>query len=214
MQESKTLLFRGPVRACVRLGALAAGAFLFLHGVSSWAQAPGSGAKGAAPGASAHDGQHDFDFLLGSWKIHLKRMVHPLSGSHEWVEFDGTVVCKPVWGGKGEVEEFNVDAPEKKIHILGLALRLYNPTSHQWSIYWANAAKGAVDGPPEVGEFKDGHGEFYGQEEINGRVIFTRYAWSRINTSTPHFEQAYSDDGGRTWEVNWITEQTKVKAEP
>jgi len=180
----------------------------------SWAQGPGSAAKGAVPAAPAHDGQHDFDFLLGSWKIHLKRMVHPLSGSQEWVEFDGTVVCRKVWDGKAEIEEFSVDAPEKKIHILGLALRLYNPASHQWSIYWANAAKGAIGGPPVVGEFKDGHGEFYDQEEIDGRVIFTRYAWSRTNTPTPHFEQAYSDDGGHTWEVNWITDQTKVNGSP
>ena len=214
MQKSKMSRCPGPARACTRLGALAAGAFLFLHGASSWAQAPGSAAKGAAPAAPPHDGQHDFDFLLGSWKIHLKRMVQPLSGSHEWVEFDGTVVCKKIWDGKGEIEEFSVDAPEKKIHILGLALRLYNPASHQWSIYWANAAKGAIGGPPVVGEFKDGHGEFYDQEEINGRVIFTRYAWSRINTPTPHFEQAYSDDGGQTWEVNWITDQTKAKVDP
>jgi hypothetical protein len=212
MQKSKESRCPGQARACIRLGALAAGAFLFWHGGTSWAQAPGSAAKGAAP--SAHDGQHDFDFLLGSWKIHLKRMVHPLSGSHEWVEFDGTVVCKKVWDGKGEIEEFSVDAPEKNIHILGLALRLYNPASHQWSIYWANAAKGAIGGPPVVGEFKDGHGEFYDQEEFNGRVIFTRYSWSRINTPTPHFEQAYSDDGGKTWEVNWITDQTKAQVDP
>jgi hypothetical protein len=214
MQSSKMSHYPGRARALLRLGALMAAAFLFLYGGAGWAQAPGSGVKGAPPAAPAHDGQHDFDFLLGSWKIHLKRMVHPLSGAHEWVEFDGTVVCKPVWGGKGEVEEFSVDAPEKKIHILGLALRLYNPSSHQWSIYWANAAKGAIGGPPVVGEFKGGHGEFYDQEEIDGRVIFTRYAWSRIDTPTPHFEQAYSDDGGRTWEVNWITEQTKVNPQP
>ncbi|HTD75842.1 MAG TPA: hypothetical protein VK652_20105 [Steroidobacteraceae bacterium] len=214
MQKSKVSRCPGQARACIRLGALAAGAFLLWHGGTSWAKAPGSAAKGAAPAASAHDGQHDFDFLLGSWKIHLKRMVHPLSGSQEWVEFDGTVVCKKVWDGKGEIEEFSVDAPEKNIHILGLALRLYNPASHQWSIYWANAAKGAIGGPPVVGEFKDGHGEFYDQEEFNGRVIFTRYSWSRINTPTPHFEQAYSDDGGKTWEVNWITDQTKAKVDP
>jgi hypothetical protein len=214
MQKSNVSRCPYPLMARPRLGVLAAGAFLFFHGGTSWAQAPGSAARGAAPPAPVHDGQHDFDFLLGSWKIHLKRMVHPLSGSHEWVEFDGTVVCKKVWDGKGEIEEFSVDAPEKNIHILGLALRLYNPASHQWSIYWANAAKGSIGGPPVVGEFKDGHGEFYDQEEINGRVIFTRYAWSRINTPTPHFEQAYSDDGGQTWEVNWITDQIKAKAEP
>jgi hypothetical protein len=156
-------------------------------------------------------GARDFDFLVGSWNIHLKRMVKPLSGSQQWVEFDGTVICTPVWDGKGEIEEFKVDAKQQNIHILGLALRLYNPASHQWSIYWANAAKGSIGGPPVLGEFKDGHGEFYDQEEFNGRMVFTRYAWSRIDTASPHFEQAYSDDGGKTWEVNWITDQTKMK---
>jgi hypothetical protein len=210
MQESNELRRRSPARVSVRLGALAAGAFLFSHGAATDAQAAEPPATSAQKSPHAHDGQHDFDFLLGSWKIHLKRLVHPLTGSHEWVEFDGTVVCKTVWDGRAELEEFKVDNPQKQIHILGLALRLYNPASHQWSIYWANAAKGSIGGPPVVGEFKDGHGEFYNQEEFNGRAILTRYAWSGVTTSTPHFEQAYSDDGGKTWETNWITDQTKV----
>jgi hypothetical protein len=211
MQKSKESRYPYPIRVCVRFGALAAGAFLFSHGGASWAQTPGTAPASAQQGALQHDGQHDFDFLVGSWKIHLKQLKRPLTGSHDWVEFDGTVVCKKVWDGKAEIEEFSVDSAETNTHILGLALRLYNPASHQWNIYWANAAKGSIGGPPVVGEFKDGHGEFYDQEEINGRVIFTRYAWSKINTASPHFEQAYSDDGGKTWEVNWITEQTKVK---
>jgi hypothetical protein len=80
------------------------------------------------------DGQHDFDWAVGSWRIHLKRLLHPLTASNQWVEFDGTVVCQKIWDGRAEVEEFNVDSPEKGIHIQGLALRLYNPQSRQWSI--------------------------------------------------------------------------------
>ena len=211
MQKSNTPRFPLPTRLLARYGALAAGAFLFFHGGLTWVQAAGSAPKSPQQGVAQHDGQHDFDFLVGAWKIHLKQLKRPLTGSNEWVEFDGTVVCKKVWDGKAEIEEFSVDSQETNTHILGLALRLYNPASHQWSIYWANAAKGSIGGPPVVGEFKDGSGEFYDQEEINGRVIFTRYAWSKVNSSSPHFEQAYSDDGGKTWEVNWITEQTKVK---
>jgi hypothetical protein len=161
--------------------------------------------------ALQHDGQHDFDFLLGSWKIHLKKLLHPLSGSAEWVEFDGTVVCRKVWDGRAELEEFNVESPEQHIHIQGLALRLYNPESHQWSIYWGNSAKGSLDFPPMIGEFKDGRGEFYDQELVNGRAIFVRYAWTNVTSNAPHFEQSYSTDGGKTWEVNWITEQSKEK---
>ncbi|HKD54387.1 MAG TPA: hypothetical protein VKB72_09195 [Steroidobacteraceae bacterium] len=164
-----------------------------------------------APPAAAHDGQRDFDFLLGSWKIHLKRRLRPLTGSNEWVEFDGTVVCRSIWKGLAEVEEFNVDSPEKKIFIQGLAVRLYNPKTHEWSIYWANRKNGVFDAAPQIGHFSNGHGEFYGQGTTeDGRPVYVRFAWSNITSSAPHFEQAFSADGGRTWEVNWITEQTRV----
>src|SRR5262250_823386 len=170
-------------------------------------------ADGAATTVSAapHDGQHDFDFLIGSWKIHLKRRIRPLSGSNEWVEFDGTVVCRTIWNGLTEVEEFNVDSPEKKIFIQGLAVRLYNPKTHEWSIYWANRKNGVFDAAPQIGHFSNGHGEFYGQDTTeDGRPVYVRFAWSNITSSAPPFEQAFSADGGRTWEVNWITEQTRV----
>jgi hypothetical protein len=161
------------------------------------------------------DGQHDFDFLLGSWKIHLKRMVKPLTGSKEWVEFDGTVVCRKVWDGRANIDEFEVNSPEKHVHIQGLTLRLYNPESHQWSLYWANAAKGSMGLPPTVGQFSGGpgelRGEFYDQEDYEGRAIFVRYLWSDITANSAHFEQAFSTDGGRTWETNWITDQTRDK---
>ena len=157
-----------------------------------------------------HDGQHDFDFLVGSWKIHLKRLLHPLTGSKEWVEFDGTVVCRKVWDGRAELEEFNVDSPQQHIEIHGMALRLYNPKAHQWRIYWANADKGMLDDPPVVGEFNNGRGEFYDQENLNGRAILVRFVITRVNPDECHFEQAFSDDGGKTWEVNWIATDTRV----
>jgi hypothetical protein len=96
------------------------------------------------------DGQHDFDFLVGSWKFHLKRLKRRLAGSTEWVEFDGTTVCRKLLDGRAEVEEMNVESADKLIHIQGLALRLYNPESHQWSIYWANAADGVLEQNPMV----------------------------------------------------------------
>lgn len=164
--------------------------------------------------AALHDGQHDFDFLLGSWKIHLKKRLHPLTASNEWVEFDGTVVCRTIWNGLAEVEEFNVDSPEKNIFIQGLAVRLYNPKTHQWSIYWANRKNGVFDAAPQIGQFQNGRGEFYGQDTLDGKAIYVRFTWSNITSPAPHFEQAYSEDGGRTWEVNWITEQTRSDGAP
>jgi len=173
------------------------------------AQTNSTGTQAPAIKASGdHDGQHDFDFELGSWKIRLKRLLHPLTGSNSWVEFDGTSVTRKVWDGRSQIEEFEVDSPTG--HIEGLTLRLYNPQTHQWSLYWANAKDGTMGGPPNVGEFKNGRGEFFCQDTFNGRAIFIRYLWSDITPTSAHFEQSFSTDGGKTWEVNWITDQTRV----
>jgi hypothetical protein len=164
-----------------------------------------------AQGAAAHDGQHDFDYLIGSWKIHLKKLVNPLTGSRQSIEFDGKVECHKIWDGRGELEQFDVDSPEKHIVIHGLAIRLYNPKTHQWHIYWADANRGMIDWPPVEGHFTNGRGEFYDEEDHDGKPILVRYVWTRTDTSSPHFEQSYSDDWGKTWEVNWITDQTKER---
>jgi hypothetical protein len=157
------------------------------------------------------DGQHDFDFEVGSWKIHLKRRLHPLTGSNTWVDFDGTSVTRKLWGGRADIEEFETDGAGG--HIEGLTLRTYNPQSHQWSLYWANSKDGLIV-PAQVGEFKNGRGEFYGQDTLNGKLIYIRFIWSKTDSSMPHFEQSFSDDGGKTWEVNWITDQTRVDEAP
>ena len=165
------------------------------------------------PAPAERDGQHDFDFELGTWKIHLKKLVHPLTGSKTWVEFDGTSVTRKVWGGRADLEEFETDSPVGG-HIEGLTLRLYDPKTHQWNLYWATSKSGTI-GPPTIGEFKDGRGEFYDTEPSgpNGRAILVRFIWSKTDTDSPHFEQSFSDDGGKTWEVNWITDQTRVNDE-
>ena len=160
--------------------------------------------------AHARDGQRDFDFEIGSWKIHLSRLKDRLAGSKEWVQFDGTSVTRKVWGGRSNLEEFETDSPTG--HIEGLTLRVYNPQTHQWSIYWANS-KGSDLGQlmiPMVGEFKNGRGEFYDQETWKGRSVYVRFIWSKVTPNSAHFEQAYSADGGKTCEVNWITDQTRV----
>jgi hypothetical protein len=159
------------------------------------------------------DGQHDFDFESGTWKIHLKRLVHPLTGSTTWVEFDGTSVTRKVWDGRADLEEFETDSSAGG-HIEGMTLRLYDPQTHQWSLYWATSKSGTM-GPPTIGEFKDGRGEFYDTEPSgpNGKSILVRFIWSKTNSNSPHFEQSFSEDGGKTWEVNWITDQTRVNDE-
>jgi hypothetical protein len=163
----------------------------------------------AQPGAAAErDGQHDFDFEIGTWKTHLRRLVHPLTGSSHWVELQGTSVVRKIWEGRANLVELEVDGPEG--HIEGLSLRLYNPQSHQWSLNYANRAAGTF-GQPTVGEFKNGRGEFFDQEIYNGRMILVRNVWSDITPDSCRFEQAFSDDGGKTWEVNWIAVDTRVK---
>jgi hypothetical protein len=157
--------------------------------------------------SSERDGQHDFDFEIGTWKAHLKRLVNPLTGSDTWVEFEGTVVCRKIWGGKGNLDEFEADDPRG--HIQGITLRLYNPETHKWRLYWANSKDGII-GTPQIGEFKDGRGEFFDKDEFNGKPILVRYVWSDITPNSAHFEQSFSDDGGKTWEVNWISEDTRV----
>ena len=173
------------------------------------AQSSSEASKTSPQQAPARDGQHDFDFELGSWKIHLKRLVHPLTGSTTWVEFDGTSVTRKVWDGRSQIEEFETDSATGG-HIEGLTLRLYNPKSHQWSLYWANAKDGTLV-IPQIGQFiKNGYGEFYAQDTFEGKSIFVRFIWSKTDTDIPHFEQSFSEDGGKTWEVNWITDQTRV----
>jgi hypothetical protein len=154
------------------------------------------------------DGQHDFDFHIGTWKTHLKRRLHPLTGSNTWVEYDGTTVVRKVWDGRANLVELKADGPA--VHFEGLSLRLYNPTSHQWSLNFANSNVGTLS-QPTIGEFKNGRGEFYNQEPFNGRAILVRFVISDITSNSCRFEQSFSDDGGKTWEVNWIAIDTRVK---
>jgi hypothetical protein len=163
--------------------------------------------KSVQPTAAQTDGQHDFDFELGSWKIHLKRLASRLTGSTTWVEFDGTSVTRRVWDGRSQIEEFETDSAAAG-HIEGLTLRTYNPQTHQWSLYWANSKDGIL-APPQIGQYKNGRGEFYAQDTLNGKLIFVRFIWSNTATNVPHFEQSFTEDGGKTWEVNWITDQAR-----
>jgi hypothetical protein len=167
--------------------------------------APGTGIQRPATG---RDGQHDFDFEIGTWKTRLRRLLNPLTGSTTWVEYEGTSVVRKVWGGRANLVELVADGPAG--HFEGLSLRLYNPQSRQWSLNFANA-NGGVMAQPTIGEFKNGRGEFFNQETLNGRAVLVRFLISDITPNSCRFEQAFSDDGGKTWEVNWIATDTRVK---
>ena len=192
--------------------------FYFLLFCLSVAFQPLNGAAQENPASNAsqpsrRDGQHDFDFEIGTWKTHLKlssRLGHPFTGPDTWSEYEGTSVVRKIWNGRANMVELEVDGPTG--HLEGLNLRLYNPESHQWSLNFANRKGGTVS-VPTVGEFSNGRGEFYDQEPINGRIMLVRNVWSDITPNSCHFEQAFSDDGGKTWEVNWVATDTRVTDE-
>jgi hypothetical protein len=184
-------------------------AFVLNGWIFSFAQATQAPTQvGSQQAAKERDGQHDFDFEIGTWKTHLKRLQHPLTGSTTWVEYDGTTVVRKVWDGRANLVELVADGPAG--HFEGLNLRLYNPQSRQWSLNFSNS-KGGTLSQPTIGEFKNGRGEFYNQETLNDRAILVRFVISDITPNSCRFEQAFSDDGGKTWEVNWVATDTRVK---
>jgi hypothetical protein len=161
----------------------------------------------AQQAAAPHDPQHDFDFEIGTWHTHLKRLQHPLTGSTTWIEYDGSSTVRKIWNGRANIVELEVDSPTG--HIEGLSLRLYNPQSHQWSLNFANSAQGTMS-IPTTGEFKNGRGEFYDQEPFNNRTILVRNVFEDITANSYRFEQSFSGDDGKTWEVNWIAVDTRI----
>jgi len=152
------------------------------------------------------DGSHDFDFLIGNWKAHVRRRPDRLNNSKVWVEYDGISSHKKILDSNANFEEFEVTSTDKKLHIKAQTLRLYNPTSHQWSIYLVDVDNGTLGLPPVVGQFTGNRGEFFDQEDFKGRAILVRYVWLNISPTSARMEQSFSPDGGKTWEVNWICE--------
>ena len=157
--------------------------------------------------SAERDGQHDFDWDIGTWKVHMRRLLHPLTGSTTWVEYNGTDVVRKVWDGHANLGEVEVDGPAGHLELL--TLRLYNPQAHQWSINITNSTTGTLS-PPAIGEFNNGRGDFIDQEPFNGRTILVRFGVSDITPNSCRFDQAFSADGGKTWEVNLIVTEKLV----
>jgi hypothetical protein len=154
-----------------------------------------------------HAGSRDFDFLVGRWRIHNRRLRERLKGSADWEEFEGRLEARTVLGGLGNFDEVVMEHASGRVH--GLTLRLYNPQSRQWSLYWSSSLDGTLY-TPMIGEFADGRGVFYSQEPFEGRAIFSRFIWSEITPASCRWEQAFSTDGGATWETNWIMEFARL----
>jgi hypothetical protein len=159
--------------------------------------------------AAPYDGQHDFDWEIGIWDTQLKRLREPLSGKSEWVEYAGTSVVKAIMGGRANLVELDVRGSSGG--ITGVSLRLYQPASGQWTLHFANLANGLMTDPMQ-GSFKDGQGTFYGKDTVHGRAVLVRFLILPMRAGQWRFEQAYSADGGKRWETNWIAIDIRRKA--
>jgi hypothetical protein len=177
----------------------------------SSAEPANAGANASPAPSGLRDGQHDFDFNIGVWKTHLRRLLHPLTGSTDWVDLDGTVSVQKIWNGRAQFEEIEANGQTGRFE--GVTLFLYDPAAHQWRQYFANSSVGVLD-QPVIGEFKDGRGEFFDQESFNGRAIFVRMIWSDITADSHRLEQSFSNDGGQTWEPNFIATMTREQETP
>ncbi|HMF59411.1 MAG TPA: hypothetical protein VK595_03525 [Vicinamibacterales bacterium] len=191
------------VPACALAGALV---FLALP-IQGWHQIE-SGAAKTGRQAAQRDVQHDFDFEFGSWKVHIRRLVKPLTGSNTWVDLEGTSIVRKVWDGRANQGELQVQNATTQLE--GLSLRLYNPQSRQWNIYWATSKDGSL-GTAMIGQFTNGRGEFFNQELFQGQAVYVRFIFSDITPVSFRLEQSFSADGGTTWEPNWIAMFTRPR---
>lgn len=181
--------------------ALAFAAVLLVHPSASLAQSPPPAA------AQARDGSGDFDWEIGSWTTHLRYLPEPLTGSNRWVEYRGTSEVRGLLAGRANIVELSVEGPAGKIE--GLSLRLYNPKARQWTLNFAGVGNGLLT-PPVTGEFdQNRRGTFYGLDTVSGRSVLVRFVISDVTPNSARFEQAYSADGGATWETNWIAVDTR-----
>jgi hypothetical protein len=150
----------------------------------------------------------DFDFWMGGWQVRNRRLRKRLAGSGDWEEFSAEVEARPILGGLGNEDVFRTDHDGG---FVGMSFRFFDPTTRQWSIYWADSRRPGLLDPPLLGSFTGDVGVFHGDDTFEGRPIRVRFVWSGVTTPTPRWEQAFSEDGGETWETNWEMEFRRVE---
>jgi len=155
------------------------------------------------------DHVHDFDFLIGKWRVHHRRLKDRLAGSHDWVEFDGTCELWTTMDGQGNVDDNYIGLPDGPYRAV--SFRDYDAGAQTWAIWWLDGRRPHCIEPPVFGNFKDGVGTFVGEDTFKGTPIKVRFIWSRIAADSAHWEQAFSADGGKTWETNWRMDFTRVQ---
>ena len=172
------------------------------------AQAAQDSGKRSASAVDEVPGLHDFDFLIGQWRSHHRKLKQRLTHSRDWLEFDGTLVMHTLMGGYANVDD-NTFAISGAPYS-GVGLRSFDAKTRQWSIWWLDS-RTPMDplDPPVRGTFHDGVGTFYAEDKWKGTPVRVRFEWSRITANSCHWEQAYSTDGGKTWEINWVMDFTR-----
>jgi hypothetical protein len=174
-------------------------------GTASSEQASAAPARPAA--VPARDGQRDFDFEIGTWTTKVRVLRNPLSGQPPaWAEYEGTSLVRTLLDGRANFVELSVEGPSGKIE--GGSLRLYNPQSRRWSLNFASLRNGMLTAPVYGAFDGRGQGLFYGQDMMDGRAILVRFIITQVSRREAHFDQAYSADGGETWETNWVAVDT------
>jgi hypothetical protein len=159
---------------------------------------------------SAVPGLHDFDFLVGQWQAHHRKLRQRLANNHEWIEFEGTLFNQPLMGGYSNVDDTVLSVPGAPYR--GVALRSFDPRTQQWSIWWLDSRTPSEPlDPPMIGRFHNGVGTFYGDDTVKGKRVRARFIWSNITPTSGHWEQADSPDEGKTWETNWVQDITRVR---
>lgn len=159
------------------------------------------------PAPTARDGQHDFDFNLGTWRTHIRRLIHPQTGDTTSVQVEGTVTVRPVWGGRAQLEEIETNGPSGRWQ--GATLFLYNPAARQWSQTFFDSAHPGR-GSTTIGSFANGRANLYAQDVINGRTVLVRGTWSDIKPDSHSYEEAASPDGGKTWETYFAARLERI----
>jgi hypothetical protein len=168
-------------------------------------------AMGMEQPRTAEPSARDFDFWMGRWNVKNRRLRERLAGSEEWEEFESTSVARPILDGLGNEDEFRTDHHGG---FAGMSFRFFDPAKRRWSIYWADSRRSGELDPPVYGTIAGDTGVFVGRDVFEGRPILVRFIWSGITTPTPRWEQAFSDDEGKSWETNWIMEFARAADPP
>jgi hypothetical protein len=160
----------------------------------------------------AQDGRHDFDFLFGAWQITNRKRVNPLvQDDDEWIEFDAWMQAQPIVGGLGNIDTYHAPDFPGRPGFEGFTLRLFEPKTGQWRIWWASSVGTGLLEEPVVGRFEDdGIGRFECDDILDGVHVRVRYVWTVVDEDTLEWEQFFSFDGRRTWDSNWRMQSTRI----